>query len=710
VVRPQLGSVAPGDIVCYPGPGHVIAHRVQRIEQSARGPVFVTRGDAMLEEEQVEERACAYVVRRVEHRYFAYATGGLLGRAAASCALRGGMPFRVAHRLGELAASVLRRCPPSAGARAARGAVLREVQMATLPPSAAQPDSSPAEGKAAPTPERDAAFQSASAARRPSNTNALDPSSSGAPTHAPGSIGAPTNAPGSSGAPTMQPSRRGSVAAPSSGTWSSSDSLLRLLNHELRTPLNGILGFLEILLGELDGPLISDEREHLALVRDAGRQLLSRVGELLDLVAAVASDAEGLPQSVDLAALLEGEGTVLEERRGVRPVHVRVDVAPDAGFAWVDRAQLVRVLRVLGELAIDVTVSGEVALEVYALPGERGILSIGLRVRADGQLFTPPVPGERVSSANVREERVRRLKLQMAERLAERELGRLELEVQESGSQLSLILPRDQPESTRDRPEVQARPPASPSAQVAAAGQLAAAVDQGDIPLAVRYLAASGHDLRTPLNAILGFSDLVAMHDHARWTESQHKSLSIVRERARDLAAMVDDMIDWAKLEVGDLHLSPAPHPARQLIERAAASAIEHSGARGLRVDLTFVNELGSVRVDADRFVQALVGLMEHAARAAPAPAVQLRAERLPDGLTLQVVDPGLEVRHEDRAHIFAAFRPSFAPTGQRIAGLHLGTSVARALFRAHGGDVWFESRPGQGTRFVASLPEACLA
>jgi signal transduction histidine kinase len=73
--------------------------------------------------------------------------------------------------------------------------------------------------------------------------------------------------------------------------------------------------------------------------------------------------------------------------------------------------------------------------------------------------------------------------------------------------------------------------------------------------------------------------------------------------------------------------------------------------------------------------------------------------------LRLEIFDPGLEIRAEDHTAVFDAFRPSHAPTGQRIAGLQLGTSVARSLMRAHGGDVSFESRPGRGTTFVATLP-----
>jgi signal transduction histidine kinase len=483
--------------------------------------------------------------------------------------------------------------------------------------------------------------------------------------------------------PRSEPAKPADVALsapqPRAASSESPDALLRLLNHELRTPLNGILGFIEILLGELDGPLLLDERENLSLVRDAGRQLLALVSDVLDLVAAVANDHEPMHESVDLGELLEAERVVLEDRRGLRPVYVRVDVPPEAAALIVDSGELARLLRLLGELALQATSSGQVSIEVETL-GD----GVCVHVRADGPLFPTPAPrADRPSSPAERDDRLRRMRYDMAQRLTERSLGRLEL----LDNELRLHMPRD----TRSLARGQAT--------------------RADIPLAVRYLAATGHDLRTPLNAILGFSDLVAMHPHEQWSEAQHRSLAIVRERARDLASMVDDMIDWAKLELGDLRLSLKSYDGRELIERAVAVALDRSGARGLRVDVEVDPGLGRLCVDADRFVQALLGLMDHAVRAMPGPSVRVHALREAEGgARFEVIDTGLEIRQQDRAHIFAAFRPSFAPTGQRVAGLHLGTSLARALIRAHGGDVWFESRPDQGTTFVASLPDACLA
>jgi signal transduction histidine kinase len=232
-----------------------------------------------------------------------------------------------------------------------------------------------------------------------------------------------------------------------------------------------------------------------------------------------------------------------------------------------------------------------------------------------------------------------------------------------------------------------------------------------EVTLALDYIAAMGHDLRTPLNAILGFSDLLSLRQSRPWSDAQQRSLEIVRERAIDLGALVDDMIDWAKLEAGELELTREEQPVLPLIERALAAAKQRSGSRGLAIELQPSRELArlavQVDVDASRCVQALLGLLDHAIRSNPGPSVVVRVQRGQSRRCVQVdiFDPGLEIRVEDQSAVFDAFRPSHAPTGHRIAGLQLGPAVARSLLRAHGGDVWFESHAGRGTTFTATIP-----
>ncbi len=230
-----------------------------------------------------------------------------------------------------------------------------------------------------------------------------------------------------------------------------------------------------------------------------------------------------------------------------------------------------------------------------------------------------------------------------------------------------------------------------------------------DAPLSlrVRFVAAMGHDLRSPLNAMLGFSDLLALERNSGWNTQQKHSLEILRDRTRDLLGLIDDMIDWAKLEAGELLFDLHQHAAPRLVERAIDLAKQRSGARGLRASVELEPGLPAVHVDEARVVQALLGLMDNAAKSDGSPGLTVRASRVKGEplVKIEVVDVQLEIRETDRAHMFNAFRPSFAPSGRRIAGLSLGTAMARALIRAQGGDVWFEGRPERGTTFAVTLP-----
>jgi signal transduction histidine kinase len=463
----------------------------------------------------------------------------------------------------------------------------------------------------------------------------------------------------------------------------SRDSLLRGIKHELRTPLNAILGFADLLLGELDGPLGADARENVQMVRESGELLLSLINDVLDLATALVQPSPLYLEEVDVVALLEQVRAELERRRGKRLVYLRVISSFDSLELQLDQRLLERALRCLGDVALARTQAGEVALGV-----EQSAAGLDLWVKGDGfraagaslpaLLTTEPQPRDRT-------ERMARLKLAIARQLLLRHGGSLNVGTIEEQPALCVCVPL-----------MAADAPALPSPETGDA----------DVALGLAYIAAMSHDLRTPLNAILGFSDLLSLDKRRAWTPAQQRSCMIVHERAVDLAALVDDMIDWAKLEAGELTLKLEPIRVSALVEQAHSAALQRSGARGLQLSV-HVTPDSDVLVHADpaRCVQALLGLLDHAIRSNPGPSVQIRVQRRAAFVQIVVDDQGLQIRTEDQQSVFDAFRPSYAPTGQRIAGLQLGPAVARSLLRAHGGDVWFESRPGRGTTFTAALP-----
>lgn len=223
--------------------------------------------------------------------------------------------------------------------------------------------------------------------------------------------------------------------------------------------------------------------------------------------------------------------------------------------------------------------------------------------------------------------------------------------------------------------------------------------------LRTSFVATMGHDLKNPLNAIVGFADLLALD--AGTASSQRGSIGLIRRSAHDLLVQLDHILLWAKLEAGRLALEPEPVAVEMLLRRVASTAHERSAERGLTVRVHCPPGLPLAQVDTRRVVEAILSLMDHAVRAADGPQVELSARADGERAVVTIHDRSLEIRRADIRRFFEPFRPSHAPSGRRIAGMGLGPALGRALIRAHGGDVSFESRPELGTRFTVLLPGA---
>jgi signal transduction histidine kinase len=236
-----------------------------------------------------------------------------------------------------------------------------------------------------------------------------------------------------------------------------------------------------------------------------------------------------------------------------------------------------------------------------------------------------------------------------------------------------------------------------------------AAAQDGE-KLRASFVAAMAHDLRGPLNAILGFSDLLVMEGHEMVAASQRPSVDIIRRSAQDLLVLLNQILEWAKLDAGQVKLAREPLAIEGVLIEAVHEAQARSADRGLRVDLDVTRDLPLLQIDGERIKQALLGLMDHATRVPDAPRIGVSARLLSDGglsprIRIELHDPQLSVREADQSSFFEPFRPSYAPSGRRVGGLGLGPALGRALIRAHGGSVWFVSRAGTGTNFSVEIP-----
>jgi signal transduction histidine kinase/CheY-like chemotaxis protein len=220
------------------------------------------------------------------------------------------------------------------------------------------------------------------------------------------------------------------------------------------------------------------------------------------------------------------------------------------------------------------------------------------------------------------------------------------------------------------------------------------------------FLASMSHELRTPLSAILGFSELMRQEENdgesvrvpLEWIEHIHHG-------GEHLLALINDVLDLAKVEAGRLELRP------EAVDLRMAVAETVNGIRPLaeRKHLVVESSVPGLMVFADRgrFRQILYNLLSNAIKYTPdAGSVRVEAEERDGEVCISVIDTGVGISPEDQALVFEEFRQVGDPS-ERQAGTGLGLALTRRLVEAHGGQIALESTRGEGSRFTVSLPAA---
>lgn len=219
------------------------------------------------------------------------------------------------------------------------------------------------------------------------------------------------------------------------------------------------------------------------------------------------------------------------------------------------------------------------------------------------------------------------------------------------------------------------------------------------------FLGGVAHDLRNPLSA-LRMSLATVRPDRPLPAEPRlRRTLEMVGRQIVRLERMVDDFLDMAMIEAGELHLTLEPHDARELVQDVV-DLLEGS-APGHRLDVRFPSGPIPLRCDGMRIEQVLLNLVGNAIKYSPAgTVVAITAEKDGAGAVLRVSDQGIGISVEDQRRLFAPFR-RVGPAGQFVPGAGLGLFVVRRIVEAHGGRVEVESRLGQGSCFSVHLPAA---
>lgn len=212
------------------------------------------------------------------------------------------------------------------------------------------------------------------------------------------------------------------------------------------------------------------------------------------------------------------------------------------------------------------------------------------------------------------------------------------------------------------------------------------------------FVGSVSYELRTPLTTIVGYSELLESMGDLPERSRQHAGA--IRIAASQLARSIDDVLDMAQIDAGEMELALHDVRVSDLLDQAAETVRAKIEGRGAVFTVACDPNLSPIRADAARISQALDHLLDNAARSvSEGGAVTLTAEASPSEVRIRVTDTGRGIPYHLQPHVFDRF------VRRERGGPGVGLALVKALTELHGGWAEVESEPGKGAAFILHLP-----
>ena len=217
------------------------------------------------------------------------------------------------------------------------------------------------------------------------------------------------------------------------------------------------------------------------------------------------------------------------------------------------------------------------------------------------------------------------------------------------------------------------------------------------------FVAIVSHELRTPLTSIKIVIDVV--HDDPKLTDAERKNyLSVAKRNVDRLARLINEVLDFQKLEAGREEFNLLPHGINEIVAEVAETFAPVVREKGLELTTVLAPGLPPVVCDRDKISQVLINLTNNAVKFCGRGRVTLRTERADGALRFSVHDEGPGISPEDQKRLFKSFS-QVVNSGKAKEGTGLGLAICRKIIEHHDGSIGVESASGKGTTFFFALP-----
>lgn len=229
---------------------------------------------------------------------------------------------------------------------------------------------------------------------------------------------------------------------------------------------------------------------------------------------------------------------------------------------------------------------------------------------------------------------------------------------------------------------------------------------QQAIRLREDVLAVVSHDLKNPLGIVKGFNELIASYAMSSMVNhSILEATQAIERSVRQMERLVNDLLDFAKIQSGTLSIESKPYQVSNLIWEGAEIIKHHADKKNISMQIDVQPQLPMVNCDSDRIKQVFSNLLGNAIKFSPENSfLKIRALRNPSDVEITITDYGPGISSDNLSHIFDRY---WQVRETAKLGNGIGLSIAKGIVEGHHGKIWAESKIGKGTTFHFTLPIA---
>ncbi len=226
----------------------------------------------------------------------------------------------------------------------------------------------------------------------------------------------------------------------------------------------------------------------------------------------------------------------------------------------------------------------------------------------------------------------------------------------------------------------------------------------------VSFLRAMSHELRTPLNAIGGYAELLELGIRGPLTDAQRQDLGRIVGSQRHLLSLINDILNFAKLEAGRVHFEIRPCSVGEILAGIEALVLPQIELKGQTYTWAAGDQDLALNADSERVRQILLNLLSNAIKFTPQGGrIAVTVTPNAESIGIQVTDTGIGIPADRLSSIFEPFVQVHRTLSEANEGTGLGLAIRRELARAMLGDLTVESEPGHGSTFALELPRAVI-